>query len=69
MSRRRVVTSLAAGSVLIAAGSQIAVSTNVRAGRFDRGEAETHGSRFGITVASVLAAVGFAMSVYLLSRG
>ncbi len=36
--------------------------------RFRRGEAPHH-SRFGTILASLLAAVGFAMAIYLMSRG
>lgn len=65
--------SLAAGTALVLLG----VIVNLYAAiahlrferRFKRGEPEPHDSRFGIVIATVLAAAGFAMAVHLLSRG
>ncbi len=64
--------SLWAGTALVLLG----VGVNVYAAlaharfstRFRRGDAEPHDARFGIIVASVLAAVGFAMAVYLIAH-
>lgn len=65
--------SLWAGTALVLVGVIVNVHAAMAHGRFAarfrRGEAEPHDSRFGIIVASVLAAVGFAMAVYLISRG
>lgn len=65
--------SLWAGTALVLLGVVVNVYAAVAHGRFaarfHRGEAETHDARFGITLASVLAAVGVAMAVYLISRG
>jgi putative membrane protein len=65
--------SLWAGTALVLVGVVVNVYGALAHGRFTarfhRGEPEPHDSRFGIIVASVLAAVGFAMAVYLISRG
>lgn len=65
--------SLWAGTALVVVGVIVNVHAAIAhtqfAARFRRGEAELHDSRFAVIVASVLAAVGFAMAVYLLSRG
>ena len=65
--------SLWAGTALVLMGVVVNVYAAIAhrrfAARFHRNEPEQHDSRFGEIVASVLAAVGFAMAVYLLSRG
>ena len=65
--------SLWAGTALVLIGVIVNVHAAVAHGRFAArfrdGEAEPHDSRFGIIIASVLAAVGFSMAVYLISRG
>lgn len=65
--------SLWAGTALVLVGVIVNVHAAVAHGRFatrfHRGQPEPHDSRFGIIIASVLAAVGFAMAVYLISRG
>lgn len=65
-------TSLAAGTVLVFLGVAVniyaAVAHTRFSARFRRGEAEPHDPRFGVILASVLAAAGFAMAVYLLRR-
>ena len=65
--------SLWAGTALVVLGVVVNVYAAFEharfAKRFQRGEAESHDPRFAITVASVLAAVGFAMAVYLIVRG
>lgn len=65
--------SLWAGTALVLVGVVVNVHAAVAHGRFAarfrRGEREPHDSRFGIIIASVLAAVGFAMAAYLISRG
>lgn len=64
--------SLAAGTALVLLGVVVnvyaAVSHARFARRFERGEGERHDHRFGIAIASLLAAVGFAMAVYLIVR-
>lgn len=64
--------SLWAGTVLVLVGVLVnvyaAISHARFAARFRRGQPERHDSRFGIIIASVLAAVGFAMAVYLIAR-
>lgn len=65
--------SLWAGTALVLIGVVVNVHAAVAhrrfAKRFGRGEREPHDSQFGIVIASVLAAVGFAMAIYLVSRG
>jgi putative membrane protein len=64
--------SLWAGTALVLLG----VIVNVHAAlahrrfvkRFRRGEPEPHASHFAVVIASVLAAMGFAMAIYLISR-
>lgn len=64
--------SLWAGTALVLVGVIVNVYAAIAHGRFAtrfrRGEPEMHDSRFGIIVASVLAAVGLAMAVYLMTR-
>lgn len=65
--------SLWAGTALVLLGVIVNVYAAIEHRRFARrfalGQPEAHDPRFGIIVASVLAAVGFAMAVYLISRG
>jgi putative membrane protein len=65
--------SLWAGTALVMMGVIVniyaAIAHRKFAERFNRAEPEPHDSRFGEIVASVLAAVGFAMAVYLIARG
>lgn len=65
--------SLWAGTALVLVGVIVNVHAAMAHGRFvarfRRGDPEPHDSRFGIIVASATAAVGFAMAVYLVSRG
>jgi putative membrane protein len=65
--------SLWAGTALVILGVLVnvyAAAAHKRfSARFHRGEREPHDSRFGEIIASVLAAVGFAMAVYLVARG
>lgn len=65
--------SLWAGTALVLIGVAVNVHAAVAhrrfAKRFERGEREPHDSQFGIVIASVLAAVGFAMAIYLVARG
>jgi putative membrane protein len=65
--------SLWAGTALVLVGVVVNVYAAIAhrrfGARFERGERESHDTRFGIIIASVLAAVGFAMAVYLISRG
>ena len=64
--------SLWAGTALVMMGVIVnvyaAIAHRKFAVRFHRAEPEMHDSRFGEIVASVLAAVGFAMAVYLVAR-
>lgn len=64
--------SLWAGTALVMMGVIVniyaAIAHRKFAERFHREEPEPHDSRFGEIVASVLAAVGFAMAVYLIAR-
>ncbi len=64
--------SLWAGTALVLMGVVVnvyaAIAHRKFATRFHRGAPEPHDSRFGEIVASVLAAVGFAMAVYLILR-
>ena len=65
--------SLWAGTALVLVGVIVNVHAAVAhtrfAARFRRGEAEPHDTRFGIIIASAIAAVGFAMAVYLIANG
>ena len=65
--------SLWAGTALVLIGVVVNVYAALAhqrfAARFRRGEPEPHDTRFGITIASVLAGVGLMMAVYLVSRG
>lgn len=65
--------SLWAGTALVLVGVIVnlhaAIAHRRFEARFHRGEPEPHESRFGVIIASILAAVGFAMAVYLVSRG
>jgi putative membrane protein len=66
-------SSLWAGTALVFLGVLVNVYAAIAHGRFSarfhRGDREPHDPRFGVVLASVLAAIGFAMAVYLLSRG
>ncbi|HEU4886239.1 MAG TPA: DUF202 domain-containing protein [Thermoanaerobaculia bacterium] len=65
--------SLWAGTALVLLGVVVniyaAMAHKRFAVRFHSGAPEPHDSRFGEIIASVLAAVGFAMAVYLVARG
>ena len=65
--------SLWAGTALVVLGVAVNIYAAIEharfSARFHRGEMQPAESRFGIIVASVLAAVGFAMAVYLVLRG
>jgi putative membrane protein len=65
--------SLWAGTALVLLGVLVNVYAAIAhrrfSVRFHKAEPEMHDSRFGEILASVLAAVGFAMAVYLVSRG
>lgn len=65
--------SLWAGTALVLLGVAVNVYAAIEhrrfAARFQRGETEMHDPRFALIIASVLAAVGFAMAVYLILRG
>lgn len=65
--------SLWAGTALVLVGVLVNVYAAVAhtrfTARFRRGDSEPHSSTFGVMIASVLAAVGFAMAVYLIARG
>lgn len=65
--------SLWAGTALVLLGVLVniygAVAHARFSARFNRGDAETRASRFGVAIASVLAGGGFAMAVYLIVRG
>jgi putative membrane protein len=65
--------SLWAGTALVLLGVVVnayAAMAHARfSARFAQGDSEPRSSRFGIVTASLLAAVGFAMAVYLIVRG
>jgi putative membrane protein len=65
--------SLWAGTALVLLGVFVNVYAAIAharfSARFRRGDSEPRESRFGIILASALAALGTAMAVYLLSRG
>lgn len=65
--------SLLAGTTLVFLGVIVNVYAAIAhtrfAARFRRGDSETRESSFGVIIASVLAAVGVAMAVYLIVRG
>lgn len=65
--------SLWAGVALVLLGVIVniyAAASHVRfARRFRRGEAAKHDPRFGIILASILAALGFGMAIYLVTTG
>lgn len=64
--------SLWAGTSLVLLGVLVNVYAAVAharfTARFRRGESEPRTTAFGVTIASVLAAVGFAMAAYLIAR-
>lgn len=65
--------SLWGGTVLVVLGVLVnvyaAISHARFTARFRRGEPEPHHARFGILVASALAALGVAMAVFLITNG
>ena len=65
--------SLWAGTALVLLGVAVNIYAAIEharfSARFHRGEMQPPESRFGIILASVLAAIGFAMAVYLVARG
>ncbi|HXG57649.1 MAG TPA: DUF202 domain-containing protein [Thermoanaerobaculia bacterium] len=64
--------SLMAGASLVLLGMLVnihaAAAHSVFTARFERGGAAPRRSRFGIVMASTLAAIGFAMAVYLMTH-
>ena len=64
--------SLMAGTALVLLGVLVniyaAAAHSLFTARFERGDAPLRHSRFGIVMASALAAIGFAMAVYLMTH-
>ena len=62
-----------AGTALVLLGVLVniyaAAAHSLFTARFERGDARPRHSRFGIIIASALAAIGFAMAVYLMAHG
>jgi putative membrane protein len=65
--------SLAAGTTLVFLGVIVNVYAAIAHARFTKrfraGDSDPRPSHFGVVLASVLAAAGFAMAIYLIARG